>query len=691
MSAGAGSPPRERKVGVDALAALSRAHRRAQPVRVRRGPPSRRAQATRCSTTPSARASARCTRRSRRSPPGAPAPRSSRATSPRCSRPRSPDKPSDWAPLVYCWRGGKRSGALAHILNEIGWRAVQLDGGYRTYRRHVVAQLAVLPATLPLRGHLRAHRIGQEPAARRARRRRRAGARPRGAGAAPRLDAGRPARRPAAVAEVVREPAAGGARSASIRRGPVYVESESRNIGTVQLPDALLDAMRAASCVVLDTPDALRVALLKEEYAHFLADPALLAPGSRACSSCTAGRRSTTGSAAAAAGDWDTLVRRAPRPALRSDVHAVDREELSRRRRRPRPLARGHHRRRFRALARELECRTGQVRFPGNGSNRVRSNFRGTRASRCGGIGPDPICPPKLDLTPFPTRRTTLNMRDYAFRIVNVFAETPLAGNPLCVFEDARGLDDATMQALALQFNLSETTFVLPSTAATARVRIFTPTFEMPFAGHPTLGTAHVVRALAGCGRRGAPGDAGRCHPGVRARRRLDAAGERAEAPRRRRDARRARRDARARRGRRRFARAAAPPLWVDTGAEQLVIPLASADAVRRAAPRADLLLAFGRDGARAMAYVWAFDPARAAVAAAATSGASRASSFPSTARWSRTRAPDRPAPISADGCSRPAPRCRNGWRSRRATPSAGPAGSVSRSPPTAASACPAA
>src|SRR6185503_10626042 len=82
----------------------------------------------------------------------------------------------------------------------------------------------------------------------------------------------------------------------------------------------------------------------------------------------------------------------------------------------------------------------------------------------------------------------------YAFRIVNVFAETLLAGNPLCVFEDARGLDDATLQALALQFNLSETTFVLPSATATARVRIFTPTFEMPFAGHPTLGTSHVVR-----------------------------------------------------------------------------------------------------------------------------------------------------------------------------------------------------
>src|SRR5262249_49241831 len=93
-------------------------------------------------------------------------------------------------------------------------------------------------------------------------------------------------------------------------------------------------------------------------------------------------------------------------------------------------------------------------------------------------------------------------MPKLSYRIVNVFAEAPLQGNPLCVIEDGGGLDDATMQALALQFNLSETTFILPtgSTEATARVRIFTPTFEMPFAGHPTLGTAHVVRDLLRAG-----------------------------------------------------------------------------------------------------------------------------------------------------------------------------------------------
>jgi PhzF family phenazine biosynthesis protein len=83
------------------------------------------------------------------------------------------------------------------------------------------------------------------------------------------------------------------------------------------------------------------------------------------------------------------------------------------------------------------------------------------------------------------------------YRLVNVFTRGGrLTGNPLCVFEDGDGLDTAAMQALARQFNLSETTFILPSSRATARVRIFTPDFEMPFAGHPTLGTAHVVRAL---------------------------------------------------------------------------------------------------------------------------------------------------------------------------------------------------
>jgi trans-2,3-dihydro-3-hydroxyanthranilate isomerase len=84
------------------------------------------------------------------------------------------------------------------------------------------------------------------------------------------------------------------------------------------------------------------------------------------------------------------------------------------------------------------------------------------------------------------------------YRILNVFTAggVRLSGNPLCVVEDGSGLDPAAMQALARQFNVSETTFILPSKRAAALVRIFTPAYEMPFAGHPTLGTAHVCRAL---------------------------------------------------------------------------------------------------------------------------------------------------------------------------------------------------
>jgi trans-2,3-dihydro-3-hydroxyanthranilate isomerase len=80
--------------------------------------------------------------------------------------------------------------------------------------------------------------------------------------------------------------------------------------------------------------------------------------------------------------------------------------------------------------------------------------------------------------------------------VVDVFTERPLEGNPLAVFPDASGMDDGTMQKIARELNLSETTFVVPSTRAgcAARVRIFTPTREMVFAGHPTIGTAFVLR-----------------------------------------------------------------------------------------------------------------------------------------------------------------------------------------------------
>lgn len=89
--------------------------------------------------------------------------------------------------------------------------------------------------------------------------------------------------------------------------------------------------------------------------------------------------------------------------------------------------------------------------------------------------------------------------RCYAFVTVDVFTDRRFGGNPLAVFPDARGLSDTDMQALATELNLSETTFVLPpdDPAHTARVRIFNRTAEMPFAGHPNVGTGFVLASAA--------------------------------------------------------------------------------------------------------------------------------------------------------------------------------------------------
>lgn len=89
-------------------------------------------------------------------------------------------------------------------------------------------------------------------------------------------------------------------------------------------------------------------------------------------------------------------------------------------------------------------------------------------------------------------------MRSYVYHTVDVFTATRFGGGPLAVLPDARGLDAEEMHAIAREFNYSESTFVLPpeDPACTRRVRIFTPGGEVPFAGHPTLGTAHVLAAI---------------------------------------------------------------------------------------------------------------------------------------------------------------------------------------------------
>jgi PhzF family phenazine biosynthesis protein len=182
------------------------------------------------------------------------------------------------------------------------------------------------------------------------------------------------------------------------------------------------------------------------------------------------------------------------------------------------------------------------------------------------------------------------------YRLLNVFAiEGDLfSGNPLCVFEDGRGLATETMQALARQFNLSETTFILPAANADARVRIFTPEYEMPFAGHPTLGTAAVVHSSGPGTRQGVASVVLEMQAGL-----IPVSLQcalwtlRANAPATRENDRDLS-DLASALGLHvsdiRCAPGGPRPLWVNTGVEQLLVPLTSADGVRRVRPQAEHL-----------------------------------------------------------------------------------------------------
>lgn len=217
------------------------------------------------------------------------------------------ERPREWTPLVYCWRGGQRSRAVAHVLNEVGWRAVQLDGGYRAYRRHVVAQLAVEPAryrfvvlcALTGSGKSQLLRALAE-----------AGAQT--------LDLEHMARhRGSLLGEVpgVTQPSQKlfetellSALGTLDARRPVYIESESRRIGAIQLPDALLERMRAGTAIVVHTPLPQRVALLKSEYAHFLRSPTPLLERLRPLIALYGKAAYARWEALADDGEWDALI-----------------------------------------------------------------------------------------------------------------------------------------------------------------------------------------------------------------------------------------------------------------------------------------------------------------------------------------------------------------------------------------------
>jgi tRNA 2-selenouridine synthase len=184
--------------------------------------------------------------------------------------------PRQWKPLIYCWRGGQRSGALALVLGQIGFEVYVLEGGYRAFRRRVVADLESAAQGLALRalcgptGCGKSRLLGALQTAGAQVLDLEALAQHRGSvlGALP--NAPQPSQK-------CFETRLWHALRAFDPERPVFVESESRTIGRLRVPEALLQRMRAAPCLRLSMPDTARVDLLLEDYAHFAADPALLA------------------------------------------------------------------------------------------------------------------------------------------------------------------------------------------------------------------------------------------------------------------------------------------------------------------------------------------------------------------------------------------------------------------------------
>lgn len=183
--------------------------------------------------------------------------------------------PKEWKPLVYCWRGGNRSGSMAHVLARIGWPAVQLDGGYKAYRRSVSESLEQLPLGLKFRTICGTTGSGKS---RLLTYLAKAGAQV--------LDLEQlAAHRGSVLGGLPSEPQPTQKmfesrlwqmlRSFSADR-VVYVESESKKIGDLRVPETLMACMRASPCVRIAITTADRVSLLIDDYPHLISDPDLL-------------------------------------------------------------------------------------------------------------------------------------------------------------------------------------------------------------------------------------------------------------------------------------------------------------------------------------------------------------------------------------------------------------------------------
>jgi len=185
------------------------------------------------------------------------------------------DRPSSWRPLVYCWRGGQRSGAMTIVLRQVGWQAMQLEGGYKEFRRMVVAQLETLAPRyryVVLCGETGSgkSRLLEALAAQGEQVLDLEGfARHRGSvlGCMPQTPQPSQKAFETALWDALRK---------FDPQRPVYVEAESKKLGVLQVPDPLIRSIRAAECVQVRAPLEERVRFLLGEYAFFVEDPAAL-------------------------------------------------------------------------------------------------------------------------------------------------------------------------------------------------------------------------------------------------------------------------------------------------------------------------------------------------------------------------------------------------------------------------------
>ncbi|MBS4096779.1 MAG: tRNA 2-selenouridine(34) synthase MnmH, partial [Sulfuricella sp.] len=217
------------------------------------------------------------------------------------------DKPRHYRPLVYCWRGGNRSGSLTTVLRAVGWQAHQLEGGYKAYRRHVIDSLEHLPERLAFRVVCGPTGVGKSRFLR---------ALAQSGAQVLDLEAlaahmgsvlGADPLRPQPNQKYFETQIWNLLRTFDPAR-PVFVESESKRIGKLQTPENLLTRMRMASCINLNADLPVRVALLKEEYAHFLADPQALGKQLDCLTQLQGKERIEQWKRQSTSGQWDALV-----------------------------------------------------------------------------------------------------------------------------------------------------------------------------------------------------------------------------------------------------------------------------------------------------------------------------------------------------------------------------------------------